>query len=138
MSRTEKQNKTAATLRSLLPLFLISVALSALMVGVFVLIGRFDRTVVFGALLGTAASVINFIIMTISLLRAENSESPAKAALKVRGFYLLRMVILVVILIFALKSGFFNPFATLLPLVFPRIAMFINEILFQKRREGGA
>lgn len=135
---TENQNKTAATLRSLLPLLLISIALSAIMVGVFVLIGRYDRTVLFGALLGTAAATVNFIVMTISLLRAEKSDSPAKATLRVRGIYILRMAILIAVLIFALKSGYFNPFATLLPLCFPRIAMFANELLFQKRREGGA
>ena len=122
----------------MLPLFLIAVALSALMVGVFVLIGRYDQTVLFGALLGTAASTINFIAMTISLLRAEKAESPAKAVLKVRGVFILRMAVLVVVLVIALKTKLFNPFATLLPLCFFRIAMFINELFFQKSKKGGA
>lgn len=122
----------------MLPLFLIAVALSALMVGVFVLIGRYDQTVLFGALLGTAASTINFIAMTISLLHAEKAESPAKAVLKVRGVFILRMAVLVVVLVIALKTKLFNPFATLLPLCFFRIAMFINELFFQKSKKGGA
>lgn len=122
----------------MLPLFLIAVALSALMVGVFVLIGRYDRAVLFGALLGTAASTINFIAMTISLLHAEKAESPAKAVLKVRGVFILRMAVLVVVLVIALKTKLFNPFATLLPLCFFRIAMFINELFFQKSKKGGA
>ena len=121
----------------MLPLFLIAVALSALMVGVFVLIGRYDRAVLFGAL-GTAASTINFIAMTISLLHAEKAESPAKAVLKVRGIFILRMAVLVVVLVIALKTKLFNPFATLLPLCFFRIAMFINELFFQKSKKGGA
>ena len=135
---TEKQNKISSTLRSLLPLFLISIVLSALMVGVFVLIGRYDRTVLFGALLGTAASIIHFIAMTLSLLWAEKAESSAKAVLKVRGIFILRMAVLVVVLVIALKTKLFNPFATLLPLCFFRIAMFLNELVFHKSKKGGA
>lgn len=134
----ENQNKTAQTLRELLPLLLIAAALSAVMVGVFALIGRYDWTVLFGALLGTAASVINFLAMTLSLLRAEKAESTAKATLRVRGIYIVRMAVLIAVLIIALRSKLFHPVATLLPLCFIRIAMFINEIFFQKFKRGGA
>lgn len=138
MSATKKQNKTAATLRSMLPLFLIALALSAVMVGVFLLIGRYDRTVLFGALLGTAASLLNFIVMTISLLRASEAEDPAKATLRVRGIYFLRMAVLIAVLVIALKTKYFNPFATLLPLCFFRMAMFLSELFHKKSEEGGA
>ena len=127
MSETNK-----ITFKTQLPVFLSQIFLCAAMVGVYAIVGKFTAAVLNGALLGTAASLLNYIVMIISLLQAEKSESPEKGQLKARGNYILRMVVLLVGLILALKFGPFDPLATLLPLVLMRIALFIGGLLIEK------
>ena len=111
---------------------LMAIVLCAAMVGVYALLGKLSREVLCGAGLGTAVSLLNYIVMMISLLRAEKSETPEKAQLKVRGNYILRMVGLLAVLVIALKFGPFDPLATLLPLILMRIALFIGGLLIRK------
>ena len=115
-----------------LPVFLFQVALCGLMVGVYAIIGYLDSTVLYGALLGLAASVANYGAMIFSLLRAEKSEDPKKGQLKAQSFFVLRMLLLLAVLIVALKFGPFNPLATLLPLVFMRIAIYLGGLVIKK------
>ncbi len=120
------------TFKSQLPVFVSELALCGAMVGVYALIGKLSQGVLLGAILGGAASVINYAVMIISLLRAEKSETPEKAQLKVRGNYLLRMVVLIAVLAVAIKFGALDPLATLLPLILMRIALFIGGLLIRK------
>ena len=124
-----------ALLRSQLPLAVTEFALSAIMVGVFAAIGKFSQPVWLGALVGTVVALLNHGAMILSLLKAEKADDPAKGQLQVRGMYILRMLVLIGVLVLALKSGLFNVLATLLPLCFVRIAIFITE-LFAKRKGG--
>ncbi len=120
------------TFKSQFPVFLSQLLLCGAMVGVFAIVGRLSKEVLFGAALGAAASLINYAVMIISLLKAEKSETPEKAQLKVRGNYIFRMLGLVVVLVIALKFGPFDPLATLLPLILMRIALFIGGLLIRK------
>lgn len=124
-----------ALFRSQLPLALTELALSGVMVGVFAALGRFSQAVWLGALVGTVAALLNHGAMILSLLKAERAEDPAKGQLAVRGMYVLRMLVLIGVLVLALKSGYFNVLAALLPLCFMRIAIFISE-LFTKKKGG--
>ena len=133
MSAIPKADKKE-TFRSVLPVMLAEVALSAVMVLVYVLVGKFSRKVLFGALLGTVAELINFSVMLLSLLKAEKAESVARGQLSARGNYLLRMVVLLVVLALALKTGYFDPLATLLPLCFMRLALFAAPLLIKKTK----
>ncbi len=123
------------TFRSFLPVYLIEIAASAIMIAVYVIIGRFSMKVLLGAVLGTVAELANFSVMVLSLLKAEKADTLARGQLGARGNYLLRMVVLLVILALALKSGRFDPLATLLPLCFMRLALFASQ-LFQKKQKG--
>lgn len=116
------------TLKSFLPVFLAEIALSGVMLLVYALIGRWSQKILLGALLGTAAELLNFTVMTLSLLRAERAESSAKGQLAARGNYILRMVVLLAVLVAALASGYVDPLATLLPLCFMRIALFAANL----------
>ena len=120
------------TFRTQLPVFLAQIVLCGLMVAVYAIIGRLDRTVVFGALLGMAASLANYGMMIVSLLRAEKSDDPKKGQLKAQGFFILRMLILLGILIVALKFGPFNPLATLLPLILMRLAIYLGSLVIKR------
>ena len=120
-------------LREFLPVLITELVLSGLMLLVYALIGRWSVKVLLGGLLGTAAELLNFTVMTFSLLRAEQAETPQKGQLAAKGNYLLRMAVLLAVLIGALITGYFDPLATLLPLCFMRIALFAANLKRTKK-----
>ena len=120
------------TFRTQLPVYLAQLALCGAMVGIFALIGKLSSDVIFGALLGTAASLLNYTVMILSLLRAEKSETPEQGQMKARANYILRMIVLLIVLVLALKFGPFDPLATLLPLILMRLSLFIGGLLIKK------
>ena len=128
----EHQNKAIEALRSMLPILLITLAMTGAMIGVYALLGKLTVKVLLGAALGTAAALLNFAVMTFSVVKAENAESPERGALQVRLNYVIRMVVLAAVLIVALKTNVFDPVATVLPLCFIRIAIFLSEIFRKK------
>lgn len=128
----EHQNKAIQALRSMLPILLITLAMTGIMIGVYALIGKLTGKVLLGAALGTAAALLNFAVMALSVVRAESAESPERGVLQVRFNYILRMIVLAAVLIVALKTKVFDPVATVLPLCFIRIAIFVSEIFRKK------
>lgn len=116
----------------MLPILLITLAMTGIMIGVYALIGKLTGKVLLGAALGTAAALLNFAVMALSVVRAESAESPERGVLQVRFNYILRMIVLAAVLIVALKTKVFDPVATVLPLCFIRIAIFISEIFRKK------
>ena len=87
---------------------------SAIMVGVFALMGLFDMSVVLGALMGTALTVLNFFVMAICASLAADKA----AAQDVKGGQALisisqgsRYIVLAVLLFACGRSGYFNLFA---------------------------
>ena len=118
---------------------LLGVALcSAAMVGVFALLGRFDSTVVLGALVGTVVAVLNFFFMAVVVMmaadKAEKQNVKGGEAL-VRIAYPVRMIVLFVVLYAFVKSGLCNTIAMVLPLVFVRPVITITEF-FRKSGES--
>ena len=132
----EHQNKAVAALRSMLPILLIAAAMTGIMIGVYAIIGRLTVNVLLGAALGTAAALLNFTVMTFSVVKAESAETPERGALQVRLNYIIRMIVLAAVLIVALKTKIFDPVATVLPLCFTRIAIFISELFRKKKKEA--
>ena len=120
------------TVRAQVPVFISQILLCGAMVGVYAIVGKITQRVIFGAILGAGASLLNYLVMIFSLLRAAKSETPEKAQLKARGNYMLRMLVLIVGLVLALKFGPFDPLATLLPLILMRIALFIGGLMIRK------
>ena len=130
--------------------------LSALMVAVYLIIGRFDVTVLLGALLGTAFAILNFFLMALSVQHATDSmdgvqgapvqepaegEEPIKhelspeatrAGRSMQRSYLLRMAMLAAMAVLALQVPAFDPVAALVPLLFPRIVILLRS-MFEKK-----
>ena len=127
------------TIREQLPVFLAQVLLCGAMVGIYALLGRLNGRVLLGAAVGTAVSLGNHLTLILSLLRAENSDSPEKGQLKAQGTLLLRLLLMVGILVLALKLLQTDPIATLIPLILMRIALFLGGLLIKNRhsQEGG-
>ena len=134
--------------------------LSVLMVGIFLIIGMFDTTVLLGAVLGTAFAVLNFFLMALGVQKAAEvmngvqlppeeepaeGEEPAdkplspeatRAKQKIQLSYTGRMLMTVAFAIVALLVPGIHPVAALLPLLFPRIVITIQG-LGQKNGKAG-
>lgn len=126
---------TKITFRSVLPVLLTELVFSGLMLGIYALAQKLSREVLLGAALGTAAAELNFIVMILLLLKAERAQSPQKGQLYIRGTYTLRMVALLVLLVLALKSGLFDPLATVIPLLLMQVTFYASQLLRKKKKE---
>ena len=103
---------------------------SAAMVGIFALLGKFDSTVLLGAIVGALAATANFFFMAIFVSKAADKateQEVAKGQALVKASYLVRTVVLFVVLFAFAKSGLCNPIALVVPLIFVRLTLTIVE-----------
>ena len=135
--------------------------LTVLMIAVFLIIRRFDWTVLTGALLGCAAAVGNFFLMALTVQKAADdmkpiavpeaetadgdeetdedekeqplSEDAKRGKQRVQLSYTLRMLGLGVIAILGVTLPWFYPIAVLLPLLFPRLVIALEGVLLNGR-----
>lgn len=108
---------------------------SAVMVGIFALIGSFDYTVILGALVGAAVAVLNFLFMAIgiSLAADKAQEQNVKGGKSlVTGSYMIRIVLMFVVLFACAKSGHFHVIALVVPLIFVRPILTVAEFFKKK------
>ena len=110
---------------------------TALMIGVFAMLGKFDISVALGGAVGALLAIGNFFFMAVGItLAADKAEKQEVNAGKLlaRNSYMIRLLVLAVLLFACAKSGVFNIFALVLPLVFVRPALTIAEFF---RKTGG-
>ena len=109
------------------------VLLSLLMEAVFLVIRQWDLSVLFGNLGGAALAVGNFFLLAFVVSRAIDKGKPDEAARRVKataGFRLIGLGVLVALLVGVFKT---NVFATLIPLLFPRIGILFRPMIDRKR-----
>lgn len=105
--------------------------LSVLTQSVFLVAGKWDYTVLLGNLLSGAAGVANFLLMGISVQNAvQKDEKDARTAIKASQS--LRMVFLLAAAVIGAALPCFNIWTSLIPLVFPSIAVRLRP-LFDKK-----
>ena len=109
----------------------------ALMYGLFALLGRFDRAVLLGGVIGGALAILNFLFMAINASvaadKAVRQDVKGGKAL-MQTSYLLRLAAIFVILLACVKSGLCNAIAAVVPLLFVRPTITIAEF-FRKPGE---
>ena len=136
--------------------------LTVLMIAVFLIIGRFDWTVLTGALLGWAAAVGNFFLMALTVQKAADdmkpietpetadgdedsdadekelplSEDAKRGKQRMQLSYTLRMLGLAVIAILGVTLPWFQSVAVLVPLLFPRLVIAFEGILMNRNNSG--
>ena len=105
----------------------ISLALSVVLQVVIIAIGKWDYTCLLGNILATTFSVLNFLLMGIAVEDAVlKEEKEAKAVIK-RSQSLRQLMLFAVVAIGALVP-IFNIWTTVIPLLFPRIAVAIRPL----------
>lgn len=109
-----------------------------IMLGIFALLGNFDRSVVLGGVFGGLLAVLNFFFMavgaTLAADKAEQNDVKGGQAM-IKASYLLRLVVLAVVLFALVKSGLCNVLAAVLPLAFTRPILSVGEF-FRKSGEA--
>ena len=134
--------------------------LGVLMLAVFLLIGKFDITVLLGAILGCAAAIGNFFLLALSVQKAaekmngvrlpsyeeaeaqmteDDEELPVPDAPEIQQAkkamqtsYTFRLFILAIVGILGLTLPCFHAVATVVPFLFPRIVIFIYGLINKK------
>ena len=102
---------------------------TAVMVLIFVLLGKFSLSVLWGGLAGAVISIGNFFFMAVGKAEAQDVKG---GTILVRNSYILRLLVLFVILFACAKSGVFNLIALVLPLVFVRPTLTVAEFFRKK------
>ena len=89
---------------------------------------KFDYTVVLGSLIGAAVAIGNFagICLVCQKVIDEQDEKRRKATLQ--ASYNVRMLLQAVWIIVSIGAPCFQPFASVLPLLFPRVTFLPSEI----------
>ena len=109
----------------------------AAMIGIYALLSSFDRSVLLGGIVGGAVAVANFFVMAIGVNmaadKAENQDVKGGQA-TIKGSYALRMIGMAVILFAFAKSGLCNVIALVVPLIFTRFTLTLQE--FFRRKPG--
>ena len=104
--------------------------LSAVMVGIFALLGYFDLSVVYGAAAGAVIATANHLVLVLGVMaastKAEKQDVKGGQAL-VQMSYMGRLIGLFLILVLCAKSGIFNLIALVIPLVFTRPILTITD-----------
>lgn len=108
-----------------------TIILSLLMQSVFLIIGKWDYTVLLGNLLGYLAAVGNFFLLGLTVQSAVEKETKeAKNLMKLSST--LRLLMMFVIAIIGYVVPVFNIIAMIIPYLFPRIALAVRPAFLKK------
>lgn len=110
---------------------------SGIMQAVFLIIGKWDYTVLLGNLLSGIMGVINFLLLGLTVQRAVSSGDEKHAKALMKASQAIRLFILFGVAILGATLSCFNLWATLIPLLFPRITIVIRQILLAKKGGDG-
>ena len=105
-------------------------ALSALMVGIFAILGYWDFSVVLGAVAGAVIATLNHLVLVLGVMAAASKaekQDVKGGQMLVQMSYMGRLIGLFLVLVLCAKSGIFNLIALVIPLVFTRPILTITD-----------
>ena len=102
--------------------------LSVLMQAVFLMISKWDYTVLIGNLWGIIIAVGNFFVMGLFVQKAVTQDEK-DARQTVKASQSLRMAGIFVLTVIGILVPFLNSIAVVIPLVFPRIAIMLRPLM---------
>ena len=107
------------------------------MIAVFAILKRLDYTVFLGALLGSAATIMNFFIMGVRAQKA--MADPDRARVIIQRSYSTRMLFMVAVMAVGVIAPCFHVVAVVLPFLFPSITIKMMQLLgfFKSDQKGG-
>lgn len=106
--------------------------LSLVMHAVFLALGAWNLSVLWGNLLSLAAGILNFLLLGLTVQKAVGMTEAKEAKTFLRLSQLLRTLGLFGVAALGALVPVFNVWATLIPLFFPRIAILFRPLFFKK------
>ncbi len=103
--------------------------MTAVMLLVFLLLGRLTLPVVLGALLGACFAVLNFFLLGLTVQGALRTGDENRSKMKMQLSYTLRMLLTLAVLLVGFSVPWFYWLSTVLPLLFPRLTIFAMQLL---------
>ena len=111
------------------------IILSLIMQAVFIFTNSWDYTVITGNILGIIIMTVNFYLMGIGVKKAVAAdEKEAKKILKLSQS--LRSLFVLIVLAIGVSLPCFSTLATIIPIVFPRIAIALRPLWDKIKRRG--
>lgn len=107
--------------------------LSALMQAVFLVIGKWDLTVLWGNLLGGGAAVLNFFLMGLAIQKAVGREEQ-EIKNQIRLSQTARMLMLFAVALVGYLVPVFHVVAVVLPFLFPRISVMVRSFVIRNQK----
>ena len=109
--------------------------LGAVMVLVFILIGKFSLEVIWGALLGNTFVSLSFLWLGFSVERNVQKD-PKNAKARVSTTYTLRLLAAAAMVFIAIKVNIFNAAAAIIPLFYQRFVIMAVGFRLNKKAAG--
>lgn len=108
-----------------------------LMFAVFALAGWFDTSVLLGGVVGGVLAIANFFFMALNASIAADravEQNVKRGKALIQTSYAARLAVIFIVLFACVKSGMCNVFASVIPLLFVRVTITIEEF-FRKPGE---
>lgn len=118
-------------LREIKSIALVTALLGALQVLITIPAGYFGVPALLGTLLGCFVAVFNFSLMGIILEKCLYRQSGASGLAGIG--YIMRLAIIAAAVVWAMKVSYMNYVCTVIPLIFPQIAIFIINAVRRKK-----
>lgn len=110
-----------------------TVILSVLMQAIFLIVQKWDYTVLLGNIWGIIIATGNFFLMGLFVQKAVTQDEKT-AAKTVKLSHNLRFLCIFILVTTGILSPFFNSVATIIPLVFPRIAIMFRPLADKNKK----
>jgi len=107
-------------------------ALSLVMEAVFVLTGQWNWKVLAGNIAGAAIAIGNFFLMAVIVSRALEGGKADEATRKIHASYAVRLIVMAGLCALVIGVAKTNVYATVIPLLFPRIALAFRPMIDKK------
>ena len=113
----------------------VTVILSLIMQSAFLVLKKWDYTVLTGNILGGTAAVFNFFVMAMFVQSAVEKE-PKEAKNLLKLSQTVRYLFLVIIAVIGITVPVFNGIATVVPFLFAQFAVTLYPIFFKNKEEN--
>ena len=108
--------------------FIFSLALQS----VFLIIGKWDYTVLLGNLLSGVAGIISFFVLGLTIVKAVSSGDAEYAKKFMSASTAGRTFFLFIVALLGVLLPCFNTIATLIPIIFPRLGLLIRSFMVKR------
>lgn len=122
------------TLKSIAIISIGSLLLTVVMLIIFAISRNFNSKVILGGIAGAFYSILNFILLAITVEKMLSKEEKAKANLTAELSYVARFFLTAVFVIWSIKAEYINYLAAIIPIIFPQLIIRIYGFTSIRKR----